>query len=317
MSRSARWILFLGTTVALICCTHGEQAQDGPTDAVEKAPPLAVYVVNYPLQYFAERLGGEVVEVILPAPADSDPAYWSPDAEVIAAYQAADLILLNGAGYAKWVGRASLRRAKLVDTSVTFRDRYIALEESVTHAHGPQGEHAHEGKASTTWLDPTLAIEHARAIAEAFTKTRPEHGAAFRQWLKVLEADLRRLDERLTAVANTIGDTPLVFSHPVYQYFIRRYAMNGRSVHWEPDELPSERMWHELEELLESHAARWMIWEGVPMDAVAQRLEDLGLRSIVYAPCGNVPEEGNFLTTMQRNVDGLEAAFVNRASEEQ
>ena len=34
---------------------------------------LTVYTVNYPLQYFAERIGGEYVEVIFPAPGDEDP----------------------------------------------------------------------------------------------------------------------------------------------------------------------------------------------------------------------------------------------------
>ena len=49
--------------------------------------PLSVYVVNYPLQYFAERIGGPDVRVVFPAPADGDPAFWKPSPEQIAAYQ--------------------------------------------------------------------------------------------------------------------------------------------------------------------------------------------------------------------------------------
>jgi len=63
---------------------------------------LSVYAVNYPLAYFAERIGGSSVNVVLPVPADIDPAFWEPDASVIAEFQQADLILLNGAGYANW-----------------------------------------------------------------------------------------------------------------------------------------------------------------------------------------------------------------------
>jgi ABC-type Zn uptake system ZnuABC Zn-binding protein ZnuA len=39
---------------------------------VDASPPeeFTVYVVNYPLQYFAERIGGEHVTVVFPAPAD-------------------------------------------------------------------------------------------------------------------------------------------------------------------------------------------------------------------------------------------------------
>lgn len=60
-----------------------------------------VYVVNYPLQYFTERIGAEHVKVVLPAPAGEDPAFWKPDVNTIAAFQGADLIVINGANYAK------------------------------------------------------------------------------------------------------------------------------------------------------------------------------------------------------------------------
>ena len=69
---------------------------------------LKVYTVNYPLAYFAERIGGDYVEVIFPAPPDIDPAFWTPDGATIGGYQNADLIILNGAGYAKWTEKVSL-----------------------------------------------------------------------------------------------------------------------------------------------------------------------------------------------------------------
>ena len=40
------------------------------------ADRLSVYVVNYPLKYFAERIAGEHATVILPVPAGNDPAFW-------------------------------------------------------------------------------------------------------------------------------------------------------------------------------------------------------------------------------------------------
>jgi zinc transport system substrate-binding protein len=108
---------------------------------------LSVYVVNYPLQYFAERIGGEHVNVVFPAPADVDPAYWMPDTKTISDYQQADLILLNGAGYARWVNRVTLPRFRMVNTSAGFKDRYIEAAEILTHSHGSEGKHAHESQS--------------------------------------------------------------------------------------------------------------------------------------------------------------------------
>lgn len=64
--------LFLGMLICLSLMAWDEgEAQ--PT----------VYVVNYPLQYFVERIGGEQIEVVFPAPADKDPASWRPDLVVM------------------------------------------------------------------------------------------------------------------------------------------------------------------------------------------------------------------------------------------
>jgi zinc transport system substrate-binding protein len=291
----------------VLACGPGERADEFRRAGPEAGGPLTVYVVNYPLRYFAERIGGEFVRGVLPAPADVDPAYWSPDAETVAAYQAADLILLNGAGYSRWVERASLPRARLVDTSASFRDRLIAQGAATTHIHGPEGAHSHADLAFTTWLDPALAILQARAVAEAFSEARPEQAAAFGSGLAALESALAELDTKLGQTAREIGETPLLFSHPVYQYFVHRYGLNARSLHWEPDAPPDERAWRAFEELLAEHPARWMIWEATPTEATVRKLEALGLRSIVYSPCTGAPEQGDFLSVMRRNAAAFEA----------
>ena len=117
---------------------------------------LQVYTVNYPLAYFAQKIAKDHADVFFPVPASEDPAYWMPDAQIISRYQKADLILLNGAGYAKWTAKVSLPRSKMVDTSKTFKDRYIYTKAAVTHSHGPEGKHAHENLAFTTCLEISL-----------------------------------------------------------------------------------------------------------------------------------------------------------------
>ncbi len=97
----------------------------------------------------------------------------------------------------------------------------------------------------------------------------------------------------------------MLFSHPVYQYFERRYGLNARSVHWEPDETPTDAMWAELEELLAEHPAKWMIWEGEPDASTAERLAKSGLKCIVFDSCANVPVVGDYLTTQRRNLVAL------------
>ena len=271
--------------------------------------PLSVYVVNYPLKYFAERVGGVHVKVTLPMPVDEDPVYWTPGVADIGAYQQADLILLNGAGYAKWVSKVSLPGSKTVDTSRGFKDRYITVKETMTHSHGAEGEHAHEGLAFTTWLDLSLAATHAEAIAKALARKRPMQKDLFMANYQSLKKDLMALDSRIKDIVSSNTAKPIIFSHPVYDYFEKAYGLNGKSVHWEPDEKPTPSKIAELSRILGAHQAKWMIWEGEPIKSAMNVLEAVDIQSAVFDPCGNVPPGGDFLTVMQQNLANLEPVF--------
>jgi len=299
--------------IGVLACGEAADENAGPTPTIRTAGetasgPLRVWVVNHPLEYLAGRVGGEAVEVVFPAPPDIDPATWSPEPEVILAYQKADLIALNGAGYASWVDRVTLPKSKLIDTSAGSGDRFLSVESNVIHSHGPAGEHSHGELASTLWLDPGLAAEQARALEEAFGRVRPEQRELFRQNQKRLATDLAALDVRIERAADLLGGRPILYSHPVYQYLQSRYRLNGRALHWEPDEVPNETMWRELEEVLESHPARLMLWEGEPLEEVKRRLASLGIESVLFDPAGSRSAVGSWLETMQSNAERLEGA---------
>ena len=121
--------------------------------------------------------------------------------------------------------------------------------------------------------------------------------------------DLQALDEEMTAIVSAASDKPVLFSHPVYQYLQNRYGINGKSVHWEPDAIPDDEMWHDLEHLIETHPARWMIWEGEPLPEVAQKLASLGIQSVVFDPCPGKPDQGDFLSIMKTNMAALQTVF--------
>jgi zinc transport system substrate-binding protein len=299
--------------VALLAagCTGSPTSRETTPPAEEDRTHLQVYAVNYPLAYFAERIGGDQVQVEFPGPTHGDPAFWSPDTATVAAYQGADLILRNGAGYARWVDRVTLPPSKVVDTSAGFRERYLYLENVATHSHGPEGEHSHGEVAFTTWLDPTLALEQAQAIHQALLEAWPQGEATFQAGWEALQQDLQVLDRRLAETVGPAAETPLLASHPVYQYLARRYELQVESVHFEPDEDPGAGGWRELEELRTRHPARWMLWESSPLPATAQRLRDAGVEPIVFEPCGNRPEDGDYLTVMSRNVESLARVFAD------
>ena len=117
------------------------------------------------------------------------------------------------------------------------------------------------------------------------------------------------LDRNIQLIVAKNQSQPLMASHPVYDYFSRRYGLNIRSLHWEPDEVPTGEQLVELRNILRGHPAKWMIWEGEPNPASVVKLRVMGMNSLVFDPCGNVPDEGDFLSVMRQNVENLKKAF--------
>lgn len=269
---------------------------------------LRVVATNYPLAYFAERLGGQRLKVIFPVPDSEDPAYWKPDAQAIGQMQRADLIVLNGAGYEKWLNRVSLPKLKQVDTSSGFKDAFIQIKDAVTHTHGPGGEHSHDGTAFTTWLDFEQAGKQAAALAHAIQRRRPELKSVVQENLDTLLAELGGIDAELKRLSSAWAKQPVLGSHPVYQYLARRYGLKMESVHWEPHEMPPESEWNALKKLLASHPARIMLWEAPPSPEIAARLKTLKVASVVFDPCANRPKTGDFLSVMRANIHHFASA---------
>jgi zinc transport system substrate-binding protein len=255
-----------------------------------------VYTGNYPLHYFASAIAGDDLEVVFPAPPEIDPAYWRPDVDALLAYQRADLVLLNGAGFERWVAKAALPRSRLVDTSAAFAARLIAERSARTpHVHGPEGAHVHRSAtAFTTWLDLSLARAQAQAVRDAMAARWPALAAGFTARHAALDARLEKLDAALETAAAVHAGKPLLASHPVYQYLARRYRLDVASLHWEPDSHPDDDAWRALEAILASHPAKLMLWEDEPRPETRARLAALGVAVVVFPPLGNRPASGDF-----------------------
>ena len=298
-------LLIMAFATLLIACTEKEPADQASTAAAGK--PVVV-TSNYPLYFFTTEIAGEMIEVRFPS-IEGDPAMWVPGEDDMSALQDADLLILNGAGYESWLDFTTLPGGQTLDTTAQVKPMLLPIENTTVHQHGPQGEHSHEGTAFTTWLDPTLAIEQARAIMQGLTQLRPELAESFAVNFDRLDGRLEQLDQSLARGFANMGDQPVIFSHPVYQYLQQRYGINGRSLHWEPDAEPGTREWIELGKLLQEHPARLMIWEATPSNSTRDRLIEMGVQSVVFDPAANPGESTDYFGMMDENISQITASF--------
>jgi len=295
--------IFLFSFVLIMGCQKSEDVQKEKSSS-----KITVISVNYPLHFFAKKIGGDQIEALYNVPAGEDPAYWKPDQRAIADFQQADLILANGADYAKWMAKVSLPSSKTLTTSASFKDTYINLDEGTTHSHGPEGDHVHYGYAFTTWLDFKNAYQQAEAIKNALVKKMPDKKELFDLNFKELAEQLKALDMKMTDVASSLKSRTLYGSHPVYQYLASGYGLTILSEHWEPDEEPSPDQWRVFKDKLKKNPSGMMLWEGEPLEKVKNDLSALGVEAVIFNPCGNRPDQGDFITIMEYNIQNLNEA---------
>ena len=296
-------MLMLLTALALPGCDRADDAAGDRGDA------FTVYVVNYPLQYMAGRIAGEAAQVHLPLPAGEHPRYWQPDPATIHRYQQADLILLNGANYARWIGRASLPSRAIVDTSAGFADRLLRVPDAMVHSHGDGPPHAHAGLAAHTWLDPALAIEHARAVRDALAERLPGHAQAFQQRYDQLAAEFADLDEQLAELSRRHADAPLLATRPVYHHLARAHGLDITHLQWERGRTPTEGQWDALDDMLQERAYHAILCPEPPPAELAQRLERRGLGIVVFDTCDAPADNADLLQRLRANLDALRAAL--------
>ena len=299
-----RTLTILCISLLLVSCGPDRKAQEN-----SESKKLLVAAVNYPLHYFAQRIGGELIQLEYPIPADIDPAYWIPDDEALSVFQLADIILANGADYAKWMNNVSLATSRIHNTSKAAEGKYIELKETSTHSHGPDGEHEHTGYAFTTWLDFQMAVVQAEAIKDILLSKLPEHEREINENYMALHSDLFSLHEAMKGISILINDQTVFGSHPVYQYLAKAYGLSIQSVHFEPDELPSEKQWIEFDHLLEHYPSSIMLWEDEPVSELKALLNKKGLDVVVFNPCANMPDQGDFILSMNKNIKTLEASM--------
>ena len=296
-----RLVLLLNLAALLAACLAACTGES-PTSAepaTDEGRPVVV-AANYPLYFFAGELAGDSVDLRFPV-IEGDPALWVPDGGQVAELQAADLVLLNGTGYESWLAFVTVPQDRLLDTTATLGERLLPLDEATVHQHGPEGEHSHAGTAFTTWLDPGLAVEQARAIARALSELRPQQAADITARLAELEQRLAQLDRDLQQAFDGLQGAPVIFSHPVYQYLQHRYGINGRNLHWEPGEAPGVKAWLDFQNLLREHPAKLLIWEAEPLAETAGKLRETGVESVVFDPAANRPAQGDYFDVMASN----------------
>ena len=132
---------------------------------------ISVVASFYPMADFAQKIGGDKVNVRCLVPAGSEPHDWEPTPEDIQAIDAADLLVYNGAGMESWVDDVISSSGADAPQSVCASGGIVLRQ-----VMGDEGDEA--GKLITdphVWNSPKNAEVELRNIANALEAVDPDN----------------------------------------------------------------------------------------------------------------------------------------------
>ncbi|ANJ07406.1 zinc ABC transporter substrate-binding protein [Streptomyces parvulus] len=305
--------LGLGT---LSACSSDSSAA-GNTDKLD------VVASFYPMQYLAEEIGGDHVNVTTLTEPGQEPHDLELSARQTAQMGEADAVL-----YLK-----SLQPT--VDEAVAQSDVKTKIDAaglteledhgSVEHDHGAEGhsgeEHAEEGHSEEgdaldphVWLDPVKYAEIAEGVAESFEKADPDHADAYRANADALAKKLGDLD---TAFKDGLADTgSKVFftNHAAFGYLAERYGLTQEAINGlDPESEPSPARIKELQEEARADGVTTVFYETLVSDKTARTLaKDAGLKTDVLDPLEGITDKSkgdDYVGVMEANLKALQAAL--------
>lgn len=206
----------------------------------------------------------------------------TPPREGLRQARSAKLVVLQGAGFAKWARQAALpesRTTRLIERD----DPRILLVEERTHAHGAAGEHTHRGADGHTWLDPEAAAAQLSRLADLLVETFPAHEATIRGAEQACTREIATELARLRAALPAEGEVPVglgIHGHG-YGYLVR--AWGGR--HAELDLPLNQRLtpadWSTVRSQLGSEGGLLLVPEAPVESLVTQLREELRVVCVV------------------------------------
>lgn len=293
-------VALLALAVLAAACSSDEAS----TRSTE--PTVKVAAAFYPLQWMAQQVGGDHVDVSSLTPAGAEPHDLELTASKVEAMADADLVVVL-------TGFQPAVDAAIETTDATVFDAADSADLDLTFTPIEEGEE-HQDEAGTTdphfWLDPTRLADVATTFAGVLAKQDPAHAADYRKNAEALDRELDELDSQLATGLEDCASKDLVTSHNAFGYLARRYGLNQLGITGlTPDEEPSPADLASVTDFVKDHQVRTIYFETLVSPRIAETVAaETGTRTDVLDPIEGISDTSqgaDYLEIMEANLANL------------
>ena len=313
----------LAATTAALFALAGATACS--TDGPAGADPDRVDVVAgfYPLQFLAERIGGDAVAVTNLARPGAEPHDLELNPLQVGQISEAELIVFLH-GFQPAVDEAVEQNGgdRAFDVA-TVQPLLDATAGGHDHDHGDEDDHAgeekHDDKASDgakdphVWLDPTRLATIGDKLAERLGTVDPDRAGEYTQRAATLRTELEKLDTEFTEGLKTCQRREIVVSHTAFGYLTQKYQLEQIGITGlSPEHEPSAQRLAAVVEEAREHQATTIFFETLVSPKVAETIaREVGAQTAVLDPIEGLSAENgaDYLSVMRTNLQTLRTAL--------
>lgn len=300
---SARRALAIAAGVPVLagCGTGGEPGTD-------TAHGMSILASFYPLQWIAERVGGQAVEVSSLTPPGAEPHDLELTPRDVAAVSEVDLVVYLSEfqpavddAVVQEADESAFDAAEHTELDLT----YIPIEEGTENA-DEQGADPH------FWLDPIRLADVADTLADRLGEIDSDNASSFTANAAQLRNELEQLDTELRDGLANCDNTNLVTSHNAFGYLADAYGLTQIGITGlTPEEEPSAANLADIAGYVEDNDVRTIYFETLVSPAIAEAVaSESGVETAVLDPIEGLTEESDgsdYLEVMRSNLATLRA----------
>ena len=273
------------------------------------AAPVSVVAAFYPLEWAAEQVGGDLVDVTSLTAPGAEPHDLELTPQQVAAVSDADLVLYISEFQPAVDDAVAQNADSAVDVAADLE--HLAAEE---HSHEGEegGDHAEEASYDPhVWLDPTNMAAIVTLVGEKLGAADPANASTYTANAEKAVAELGTLDAEWKAGTATCTNRDLVVSHEAFGYLAKRYGFEQVGVSGlSPEAEPSPARIAEVADFVRANGVTTIYFETLVDPKVAETVAaETGATTAVLDPLEGLAEGSSedYLSVMRTNLETVKA----------
>ncbi|ALC84640.1 adhesin [Bacillus sp. FJAT-22090] len=333
-------LLFFIVLLILFTAACGNNAVEEATTQ-EKNEEIQIYTTVYPLQYFAERIGGDAVSVSSIYPAGANEHTFEPTQQDMMSLADADLFFYIGLGLEGFVENAKktlanehVRMVATIDAvsddqldashseheETTDEDHHSehdeGSEETSEHTEEGHEHHDHGGVDPHVWISPKISQNLALSIKDSLIEAAPSQKDAFENNYEELIVELQQLDADFSEMAQNSPNKTFFVSHSAFGYIANTYDLEQVAVAGlNSQDEPSQKELTEIIDIAKDKNISYILFEQNVSSKLTEVIQqEVGAKSLVLHNLGVLSKEDiknkeTYFTLMNKNLETLRTAL--------